>query len=64
MVPNDERAGPPFPLFFALNMLLHTRAGGTYTLGEYTQWCREAGLGSVETVDVGSHSPIILAYKD
>ena len=29
MIPGDERTGPPFPLLFALTMLLMTEKGGT-----------------------------------
>ncbi|MBI3911297.1 MAG: class I SAM-dependent methyltransferase [Armatimonadetes bacterium] len=63
MIPNEARTGPPFPLLFALNMLLHTREGDTFTLAQYTAWAREAGLERVETVDIGSHSPAILATR-
>jgi ubiquinone/menaquinone biosynthesis C-methylase UbiE len=63
MVPNDERTGPPYPLTFALTMLINTETGGTYTLAEYTQWLNAAGFGRVETADVGSHSPIIIGTK-
>ena len=64
MIPNDERTGPPFPIFFALNMLLNTEEGGTYTLAEYTEWLNDAGFQRVETVDVGSHSPLIIGIKE
>lgn len=63
MIPNDERTGPPFPLFFALNMLINTEEGGTYTLAEYTEWLGDAGFARVETADVGSHSPLIIGIK-
>ncbi|MFN4260861.1 MAG: methyltransferase dimerization domain-containing protein [Gemmataceae bacterium] len=64
MIPNDERDGPPYPVLFALVMLLHTSAGDTYTLAEYRQWLNEAGFERVETADIGSHSPIILGTKN
>lgn len=60
MVPNDARTGPPFPVFFALNMLLNTQIGDTWTLAEYRQWLREAGFRRVEAIEVGSHSPVII----
>lgn len=63
MVPNDARTGPVFPLVFALNMLVATEQGSTYTLAEYRAWLRQAGFKSVETVDIGSHSPAIIAAK-
>ncbi len=61
MVPNDARTGPPFPIFFALQMLLNTTEGDTYTLTQYTRWLTEAGFRQVETADLGSHSPAIIA---
>lgn len=64
MIPNDERTGPPFALIFALNMLINTEKGGTYTLEEYTRWLNDAGFKRVETADIQSHSPLIIAYKD
>lgn len=63
MIPNDERTAPPFPLIFALQMLLHTEQGGTYTQAEYTRWLEEAGFKKVEAVDIRFHSPIIVASK-
>jgi ubiquinone/menaquinone biosynthesis C-methylase UbiE len=64
MIPNDERTGPPFALIFALNMLVNTEKGGTYTLAEYAAWLKEAGFSRVETADIQSHSPLIIASKD
>jgi ubiquinone/menaquinone biosynthesis C-methylase UbiE len=63
MVPNDSRTGPPFPLFFALNMLLNTEMGDTWTLAEYRQWLKQAGFRRIEAVEVGSHSPVIIGTK-
>lgn len=63
MIPNDERSGPPFPLLFALNMLVNTDHGDTYTLPEYSQWLTAAGFTRVETLEIGLHSPTIVATK-
>jgi hypothetical protein len=63
MIPNEERTGPPYPILFALTMLVNTETGGTYTLTEYTAWLTEAGFVRVETADIGSHSPLIIARK-
>jgi ubiquinone/menaquinone biosynthesis C-methylase UbiE len=63
LLPNDERTGPPWPVIFALNMLVHTAVGDTYTLGEYTQWLTEAGFATVKTADIGSHSPLVIGVK-
>ncbi|HJT75761.1 MAG TPA: methyltransferase, partial [Gemmataceae bacterium] len=64
MIPNEERTGPPFALIFALNMLVHTEAGSTYTLSEYTRWLQGAAFRRVETADIGSHSPLIIGLKE
>jgi ubiquinone/menaquinone biosynthesis C-methylase UbiE len=64
MVPNDHRSAPPFPVFFALNMLMNTEHGDTYTMAEYTRWLQEAGFGRVATKDIGAHSPIIIGQKN
>jgi ubiquinone/menaquinone biosynthesis C-methylase UbiE len=63
MIPNEERTGPPFPVIFALNMLLHTEVGDTYTVAEYRAWLEEAGFKKVETADIGSHSPLVVGVK-
>lgn len=63
LLPDEQRSGPPRPLLFALNMLVHTEAGGTYTLGEYTRWLTEAGFTKVETADIVSHSPMVVGVK-
>lgn len=63
MVPNDERTGPPFPVLFALNMLVNTAEGDTYTFAQYRDWLGAAGFFAVEAVDIGSHSPMVVAVK-
>ncbi|HZT60152.1 MAG TPA: methyltransferase [Pyrinomonadaceae bacterium] len=64
MIPNDARTAPPHALAFALNMLLNTEVGDTYTRAEYTEWLNEAGFPRVETADIGSHSPVIIGHAD
>ncbi|MBI4422337.1 MAG: methyltransferase domain-containing protein [Elusimicrobia bacterium] len=63
MVPNEDRTGPSFPLVFALEMLINTAQGGTFTQGEYSRWLQEAGFKKVEAVDIRFHSPVIVAQK-
>lgn len=64
MIPDDERTGPPFALLFAINMLVNTEEGSTFTMAEYTNWLRDAGFSRVETADIGSHSPAIIGFKE
>lgn len=63
MVPNDNRTGPPHALIFALNMLLHTDEGDTFTFAEMSGWLKAAGFRNVRTLEVPSPSPLILADK-
>ncbi|MGH9451448.1 MAG: methyltransferase [Terriglobia bacterium] len=63
-MPNDGRTGRVFPLVFALNMLVHTGEGDTFTLAEYSKWLSEAGYSAITTADIGLNSPLILAAKE
>lgn len=63
MVPNEERTAPPFPLIFAVNMLINTEEGDTYPFGEIAGWLREAGFTQARTLDAPGPSPLILATK-
>ena len=62
-VPNDDRTGPPGALIFAVNMLVNTEAGDTYTFAEMSQWLRQAGFKNPRLLDVPSVSPLVLADK-
>jgi SAM-dependent methyltransferase len=63
MVPNEDRSGPPFPVMFALNMLLHS-GGDTYTFSEYRRWLEEEGFRQAEAFETHrSHSPVIIATR-
>lgn len=65
MIPDEDRRGPLHPLLFALNMLVNTEEGGTFTFSEYRAWCEGAGLENVRTLGVEDerHSPLIIADK-
>jgi ubiquinone/menaquinone biosynthesis C-methylase UbiE len=62
-VPNDQRTGPPNALIFAVNMLVNTEQGDTFTFTEMSQWLREAGFRNPRLLDAGGVSPLILANK-
>jgi len=47
----ENRAAPAFAALFALNMLVGTEHGNTYTEGQYRSWMAEAGLGSITRPD-------------
>jgi precorrin-6B methylase 2 len=60
---NEDRTGPAMPLLFAVNMLVTTDIGDTYSLGEVSSWLSDAGYREVRTLDVPGSSPLILAEK-
>jgi ubiquinone/menaquinone biosynthesis C-methylase UbiE len=62
-VVNADRTGPTPSLIFAVNMLVNTQNGGTYSFEEMSDWLKEAGFTNVRALDVHSHSPLILADK-
>jgi SAM-dependent methyltransferase len=62
-VPNDERTGPVHTLIFAVNMLVNTDEGDTFTFAEMSAWLREAGYVNPRLLDVPSVSPLVLADK-
>ena len=63
MIPNDQRTGPAFPIFFAINMLANTSDGDTFTRAEYSAWLKEAGFGRIASAEIGLHSPMLVAAK-
>jgi SAM-dependent methyltransferase len=60
---NKERTGPVTGLFFAVNMLVNTQNGNTWSVEEIGEWLREAGFTDVRTIPSPGHSPLILATK-
>ncbi len=63
MVPNDDRTGPAHALLFALNMLVHTDQGDTFTFREISQWLTAAGFKNIRQLEVPAPSPLILADR-
>ena len=60
---NDERTEPLGGLLFAVNMLVNTDHGDTYSYREISSWLREAGFVNTRTLDAPGPSPLILATK-
>ena len=60
---NAERTGPVGGLFFAVNMLVNTETGDTYSFEEISSWLRAAGFTNARTLEAPGPSPIILATK-
>ena len=60
---NPDRSGPPSSLLFAVNMLVHTENGDTFSFAEISDWLREAGFVKPRLLPVPGPSPLVLAYK-
>ena len=63
MIPDDERSSTVFPLLFAVNMLVNTTEGNTFTMEEYDEWLKNAGFHDRTILDVPGPSPLIIATK-
>jgi hypothetical protein len=63
-VVNDARTGPPPGLIFAVNMLVNTDAGDTFSFAEMARWLTDAGFADARMVEsLPCPSPLILATK-
>jgi ubiquinone/menaquinone biosynthesis C-methylase UbiE len=62
-IPNDQRTGPPIPLLFGLNMLVNSPGGDVFTMREYREWLKAAGMKSIRTIKAPGPSPLILATR-
>lgn len=60
---NAERTGPVNGLFFAVNMLVNTENGNTYSFEEISGWLKQAGFVNPRTLASPGPSPLILATK-
>lgn len=60
---DSDRKGPVGSLFFAVNMLVNTDEGNTYSFEEISAWLREAGFENPRTLPAPGPSPLILATK-
>jgi len=60
---NADRTGPLGSLIFAVNMLVNTDRGDTFTFEEIASWLSEAGFVNARTIDTHGPSPLILATK-
>jgi ubiquinone/menaquinone biosynthesis C-methylase UbiE len=60
---DPNRDGPASSMIFAVNMLVNTTDGDTFTLPELRTWLTEAGFDQVRTLDAPGPSPLVLATK-
>ena len=60
---NEDRTGPSLALMWAVNMLVQTEEGDTFSFGEIAGWLRDAGFENPRSLENPGPSPLILANK-
>lgn len=60
---NDNRTEPLVGSVFAINMLVGTKKGDTYTLDEISEWMKMAGLNTIQTICPPSGNQYITGLK-
>jgi ubiquinone/menaquinone biosynthesis C-methylase UbiE len=60
---NDDRTKPLPSLMFAVQMLVNTEQGDTFSFNEIKNWLEETGFKKVRKLEAPGPSPLILATK-
>ncbi len=60
---DEDRVHPLHGAFFALNMLVNTERGDTYTEGEVRGWMEAAGLSDIVRLDPGEGASLVVGTK-
>lgn len=60
---DDDRTSPAFAAFFALNMLVGTDSGDTYTRSEVAAWMKKAGLSKITKKETPFGTSLITGKK-
>jgi SAM-dependent methyltransferase len=60
---NDARTEPLPSLIFAVNMLVHSERGDTFSFNEIKSWLEEAGFKKARKLQAPGPSPLVVATK-
>jgi ubiquinone/menaquinone biosynthesis C-methylase UbiE len=60
---NDDRTKPLPSLMFAVQMLVNTEKGDTFSFNEIKNWLEEAGFKKIRKLEAPGPSPLVLATK-
>lgn len=58
-----DKTAPRFATLFALNMLVGTRAGASYSEPEYNDWLKQAGFAETKRVRMPGPASLVIATK-
>jgi hypothetical protein len=62
-VMNADGTAPRAGALFAINMLVGTSSGGTYSEDEYRAWLQEAGFAEVRHVVLAGPNDLLIARR-
>ncbi|MBU2645849.1 methyltransferase [bacterium] len=60
---DDQKTAPRFGAIFALNMLVNTRSGSSYSRAEYETWMRAAGFEQIVHKPLPGPTDLIIGIK-
>ena len=60
---DEGGTSPPFGTFFALNMLVGTEDGDTYTEAEVKSWLKKSGFTDIRRLEGEDPASMIIARK-
>lgn len=60
---NEDRSGPEYAVLFAINMLVATQKGNTYTESEVSGWLAECGFKDIEFKEITPQCKIATGIK-
>ena len=61
---SEDRTEPASAAYFALNMLVGTHGGDTYTESEMRDWLLSAGINKIEKKQTSFGSSLIIGEKE
>ena len=59
----EDRTSPRAGALFAINMLVGTPEGGTYTEAEYEAWLGEAGFTGLRRIPLPGQNELLVATR-
>ncbi len=62
-VMNDDKTAPRAGALFAVNMLVGTPGGASYSEAEYAAWLREAGFGPIRRIPLQGPTDLVVATR-